>query len=100
MVSTSYSAMSLPPGRNGQMFGLALAVCGAAAAPLAVGAVSELFQHQYGMNEGDSLRWAMVIASGTIMSLGTWYLWLASRTAAADAQKVLADFLAERMRRD
>jgi MFS family permease len=81
-------------------FGLALAVCGAAAAPLAVGVVSELFQQQYGMNEGDSLRWAMVIAAGTIMSLGTWFLWLASRTAAEDAQRVLADFLAERMRRD
>jgi MFS family permease len=77
-------------------FGLALAVFGAAAAPLAVGAVSELFQHQYGMNEGDSLRWAMVIAAATIMSLGTWFIWLASRTAPEDAQRVLAEFLAER----
>jgi hypothetical protein len=55
-----------------------------------------LFQHQYGMNEGDSLRWAMVIAAATIMSLGTWFIWLASRTAPEDAQRVLTEFLAER----
>jgi len=29
------------------------------------------------------------------MALGTWLLYLASRTAPADAQRVMADFLAE-----
>jgi MFS family permease len=91
-------AATSPPRIRSQAFaafGLALAVCGAAAAPLVVGAVSELFQSQYGMNEGDSLRYAMVIASATVMSLGTLFIYLASRTAAADAQDVLAKFLAE-----
>jgi MFS family permease len=91
-------AATAPPRIRSQAFatfGLALAVCGAAAAPLAVGAMSELFQNQWGMNEGDSLRYAMVIASATVMSLGTFFIYRASRTAASDAQRVLADFIAE-----
>jgi MFS family permease len=91
-------AATSPPRIRSQAFaafGLALAVCGAAAAPLVVGAVSEFFQSQYGVNEGDSLRYSMVIASAAVMSLGTLFIWLASRTAQADAQEVLAKFLAE-----
>ncbi len=76
-------------------FGLALVVCGAAAAPLVVGGVSELLQAQYDVNEGDSLRYAMIFAASTVMTLGTWFMYRASRTAAADARKVLEDFLAE-----
>ena len=78
-------------------FGLALAVCGAAAAPLVVGAVSELFQNQFDVNEGDSLRYAMIISCVTVMSLGTWFIYSASRSAAADAQKVISEFIAEQM---
>ncbi len=76
-------------------FGLALAVCGAAAAPIAVGGLSELFQSQFGVNDGDSLRYAMIIASGTVMMLGVLFLYRASRTAAVDAQRVLQAFIAE-----
>ena len=76
-------------------FGLALAVCGAAAAPIVIGGLSQLFQSQFDVNDGDSLRYAMIIASCTVMSLGTWFVYRASRTAAADAQRVLQDFIAE-----
>ena len=37
----------------------------------------------------------MIIASATVMSLGTWFTYRASRTASADAQRVLQDFIAE-----
>ena len=77
-------------------FGLALAVFGAAAAPLVVGALSELFQSAYGVNDGDSLRYGMIIACGTVMTLGTWFIYSASRSAQADAQEVIATFIAER----
>jgi MFS family permease len=96
---TALIAACAPPRIRSQAFaafGLALAVCGAAAAPLAVGGLSEFFQRQYGVNEGDALRYAMVIASATVMSLGTWLVYQASRSAAADAQRVMADFIAER----
>lgn len=73
-------------------FGLALAVCGAAAAPLAVGGVSEAFQAG-GMDDGDSLRWAMLLGTSIVMALGTWFAYEASRTCAADAQKTMGDFL-------
>ena len=91
-------AATAPPRIRSQAFaafGLALAVCGAAAAPLVVGAVSELFQTWWGVNEGDSLRYAMVIASATVMAVGTFFIYRASLTAESDAQRVLADFIAE-----
>ncbi len=77
-------------------FGLALAVCGAAAAPLVVGLISDLLQDRYGVNEGDSVRYAMIIACAIVMSLGTWFIYSASRSASADAKKVIAAFIAER----
>jgi MFS family permease len=91
-------AATAPPRIRSQAFaafGLALAVCGAAAAPLVVGAGSEAFQALWGVNEGDSLRYAMTIAAATVMALGTFFIHRASRTAASDAQRVLADFIAE-----
>jgi MFS family permease len=91
-------AATAPPRIRSQAFaafGLALAVCGAAAAPLAVGGVSELFQSQWAMNEGDSLRYAMVIASATVMTVGSYFIYLASKTAAPDAKRVMEDFIAE-----
>lgn len=96
---SSIIAACAPPRIRSQAFaafGLALAVCGAAAAPLVVGALSELFQNWYGVNEGDSLRYAMIIACATVMSLGTWFIYSASRSAAADAQEVISTFIAER----
>ena len=62
---------------------------------LVVGAVSDLLQSQWGVNEGDSLRYAMIMASATVMSLGTYFVYRASRTAGDDAQRVLASFIAQ-----
>ncbi len=80
-------------------FGLALAVFGAAAAPLIVGAISELLQASAGMAEGEALRWAMLSATTAVMALGTWLAYQASRTCAEDAQRTMADFLADYQRR-
>ena len=77
-------------------FGLALAVFGAAAAPVVVGGMSELFQHQFDVNEGDSLRYAILIATVTVSSLGAWLVCQASRSADADVQRVFGEFIAER----
>jgi MFS family permease len=91
-------AATAPPRIRSQAFatfGLALAVFGAAAAPLVVGAVSELFQKYGDVNEGDSLRYAMIIAASFVMALGTFFIYRASLTAQADAEKVLADFIAD-----
>lgn len=80
-------------------FGLALAVCGAAAAPLTVGAISELLQAQADMREGEALRWAMFGATAVVMSLGTWLAHEARRTCAADVQQTMQAFFAEYTRR-
>lgn len=76
-------------------FGLSLAVFGAAAAPVAIGGMSELFQQQFDVNEGDSLRYAIIIATGSVSSLGAWLIYQASRSADADVQRVFNDFIAE-----
>ncbi|MBK7329010.1 MAG: MFS transporter [Dehalococcoidia bacterium] len=80
-------------------FGLALAVCGAAAAPLAIGGISEAFQAFADMNDGDSLRWAMLLATSVVMTLGTWFAYEAARTCAADAQKTMGEFLSDFQKR-
>jgi MFS family permease len=76
-------------------FGLSLAVLGAAAAPVAVGGMSELFQQQFGVNDGDSLRYAIILATVTVSSLGAWFVYQGSRSADADVQRVLGEFIAE-----
>ena len=75
-------------------FGLALAVCGAAAAPLTIGGISELLQTYADMDSGESLRWGMFIATATVMALGTWFAYEAAKTSEADAQKTMGEFLA------
>lgn len=80
-------------------FGLALAVFGAAAAPLIVGAISELLQTSAGMAEGEALRWAMLSATTAVMLLGTWLVHRASHYCAEDAQRTMAEFLADFQRR-
>ena len=75
-------------------FGLSLSVLGAAMAPLVVGGVSELFQ-QRGINEGDSLRYAMLLATVTAASIGAWWVYEASRSADEDAKTSITAFLAE-----
>ncbi len=76
-------------------FGLALAVCGAAAAPVVVGGMSELFQQRFDVSEGDSLRYAIIIATATVASLGAWLVYEASRSADEDVQRVFGEFIAE-----
>lgn len=80
-------------------FGLALAVFGAAAAPLVVGLISEALQSSLSLGEGESLRWAMLAATTAIMALGTWLAWEASRTCAEDAARTMQEFLAHYQRR-
>jgi MFS family permease len=75
-------------------FGLSLSVLGAASAPLVIGGVSELFQMR-GMNEGDALRYAMLLAVASVASVGSWLVYQASRSAEADAQRAIAAFVAE-----
>ena len=75
-------------------FGLSLAVLGAASAPLVVGGVSELIQMQ-GVNEGDALRYSMLLATVTVASVGAWWVWLASRSADDDARTAVATFIQE-----
>lgn len=94
---TSIVAAVSPPRIRSQAFsafGLALAVCGAAAAPLAIGALSELLQATTDMSSGESLRWSMFVATSVVMAIGTWLAWLASRTAAADVAKTMGEFFA------
>jgi MFS family permease len=91
-------AAASPPRIRSQSFaafGLALAVFGAAAAPVVVGGISELFQHYGDMNEGDSLRYAILISVVTVASLGAWFVYRAARTADADVQRVFSEFIAE-----
>jgi MFS family permease len=76
-------------------FGLALAVCGAAFAPAVVGAASDLLQYYTDMSNGETLRWSMLGATTAVMTIGTWFAWESSKSAAADAQKTMGDFLAE-----
>ena len=76
-------------------FGLALAVCGAAFAPVVVGGLSDFFQWQFDMDNGESLRWSMLAATTAVMTLGTWFAWESARTASADAEKTMGDFLAD-----
>lgn len=91
-------AASSPPMIRSQSFaafGLSLAVFGAAAAPVVVGGISELFQNYADVNEGDSLRYAMLIATVTVASLGAWLVYQAARTADEDVQRVFGEFIAE-----
>lgn len=76
-------------------FGLALAVCGAASAPLVVGGLSELFQAQADMGEGTALQSAILLSTTTVTSLCVWFVYQASRSADADAQRTIAAFVAE-----
>lgn len=76
-------------------FGLSLAVFGAAAAPVVVGGMSELFQSQFDVNEGDSLRYAILLATGTISALCAWLMFQAARSADADVHRVFNEFIAE-----
>ncbi len=79
-------------------FGLGLAVCGAATAPVVVGVLSQLFQDQTSLDSGDSLRYAMLISTAVVTSLGVWCIYQASRSADADAGRTIAEFMAEHTR--
>jgi hypothetical protein len=47
------------------------------------------------VDDGDSLRFAIIIATATVSSLGAWFTYQASRSADADVQRVFNDFIAE-----
>jgi MFS family permease len=76
-------------------FGLALAVFGAAAAPAVVGGISEAFQRWGSVNEGDSLRYAMLLSVVSVASIGAWFVYQASRSADDDVRRVFGEFIAE-----
>ncbi|HMO94519.1 MAG TPA: MFS transporter [Tepidiformaceae bacterium] len=95
---TAIVAAVSPPRIRSQAFaafGLALAVCGAAIAPFAVGQMSDLLQAHADMSNGESLRWSMLAATSVVMAIGTYLAWLASRTAARDVQATMQQFFAE-----
>jgi MFS transporter, Spinster family, sphingosine-1-phosphate transporter len=98
-------AAASPPHIRAQAFaafGLALAVCGAAVAPVVVGAISEVFQAQYDMTRGEGLQVGLVLATVGAGALGSWLMYLATRHAAADVQRTMGEFLqqqADRARR-
>jgi MFS family permease len=75
-------------------FGLSLSVLGAAMAPLIVGGMSELFQ-MADFDEGEALRYSMLLATVTVASLGAWLVWEASRTAEMEARETFVAFIAE-----
>lgn len=90
-------AATSPPRIRSQSFsafGIALSVCGAAAAPVIIGAISEVLQSN-GMNEADSLRWAMFGSVAVVTSIGTALVVAASRHAEKDVNDTIAAFLAE-----
>lgn len=90
-------AATSPPRIRSQAFstfGLALSVCGAAAAPVIIGAISEVLQSG-GMDEADSLRWSMFGCVAVVMAIGTALVVAASRHAEEDVATTISDFLAE-----
>ena len=90
-------AATSPPRIRSQAFsafGLALSVCGAAAAPVIIGALSEFLQSS-GMNEADSLRWSMFGSVAVVTSIGTALVVAASRHAEKDVNDTISAFLAE-----
>jgi MFS family permease len=88
-------------------FGLALAVFGAAFAPAVVGGISEVLQRGeipiyfldidlgFRVNEGDALRYAMLLSTVSVASIGAWFVYEASRSADDDVKRVFGEFLAE-----
>jgi MFS family permease len=90
-------AATAPPRIRSQAFscfGLALSVCGAATAPVLIGALSELFQSG-GVDQADALRLAMLICVAVVMTIGTVLVVVASRHAEDDVTATITAFLAE-----
>jgi MFS family permease len=90
-------AATAPPRIRSQAFsyfGLALSVCGAATAPLLIGALSELFQSN-GVDQADALRFSMLLCVAVVMTVGTVLVVAASRHAERDVNDTITAFLAE-----
>jgi MFS family permease len=90
-------AATAPPRIRAQAFscfGLALSVCGAAAAPVLIGALSELLQWR-GMNDADALRLSLLILVAVVMTIGTLLVVAASRHAERDVSETITAFLSE-----
>ena len=90
-------AATAPPRIRAQAFsyfGLALSVCGAAAAPVLIGAISEVLQSN-GLDEADALRFSMLGCVAVVMSIGTILVIKASRHAEDDVNTTITEFLAQ-----
>jgi MFS transporter, Spinster family, sphingosine-1-phosphate transporter len=90
-------AATAPPRIRSQAFsyfGLALSVCGAATAPLLIGALSEVFQAN-GVDQADALRYSMLACVAVVMTIGTVLVVKASQHAEADVNTTITSFLAE-----
>ncbi len=98
-------AAASPPHIRAQAFAafqLALAVCGAALAPVIVGFISEFSQSNFDMSRGEGLQVGLIAATLGAGIVGSWMMFLATRHAAADVQRTMTEFLekqAERARR-
>ncbi len=90
-------AASSPPRVRSQsfaVFGLALAVFGAAVAPILIGALSDLLQAR-GMDDAESLRWSLFVNTTAVVGFGTWCIFRAARHAADDVSRTITEFFAE-----
>lgn len=90
-------AATSPPRVRGQsfaVFGLALAVCGAAVAPILIGGVSDILQAR-GLDYAESLRWSLFANTTAVVGFGTWCIFRAARYAAQDVADTVAEFFTE-----
>ncbi len=90
-------AATSPPRVRSQsfaVFGLALAVCGAAVAPILIGGLSDLLQAS-GMDYAESLRWSLFANTVVVVGLGTWCIFRAARYAAQEVAETITEFLSE-----
>ena len=98
-------AAASPPHIRAQAFAafqVALAVCGAAIAPVIVGFISEVAQTRFDATGGEGLQAGLIGATLGAGVIGSWCMYLASRHAAVDVQRTMTAFLeqqAERARR-
>jgi len=76
------------------VFGLALAVCGAAVAPILIGWTSDFLQSR-GLDDAESLRWSLFLNTVTVVGFGTWCIFRAARYVEADVSRTIQEFLTE-----
>jgi sugar phosphate permease len=95
-------AATSPPRVRSQsfaVFGLALAVCGAAVAPILIGGLSDLLQTR-GFDYAEALRWSLFVNTVAVVGFGTWCIYRAAGHAAQDVTDTISEFLAEMVSAD